>query len=915
MSATPPPLRVQRRLASLRNIAAVAAAALTLLLFPGAAGAIVRTPSGWIVNPAGTQLLVSPVVGGFQGPLGTALSPDGRLALSASSGAARFQSADLFDLSAGGRTDWVGYDGQLGESVFQGVVFSPDGTRAWMSGGGENVVHAFNVAPDKLTPTTEIATPWFPAGLAYGHTPIGDRIYVANDLAGPASQDNPPGHQVTVIDPATNAVTDSIDLGIRREPFAIAFERHGRKAYVTNWLGRSVSVIDTQTQEKKYDILLSPLSSPLQADHPDAIAANPARDQVYVSNANSDTVSVIDSRRDRRVATIRVGLSKGIMAGATPDGLTVSPDGRTLYVALGGENAVQVIDTRTRRTRGFIPTAWYPTDVDITPDGARLVVTNLNGTASGPNPCGPRSPLPQCADTVDPNIHQDTESVKSMVKGSLDVIPVPTSQAQLTSYTRAVRSYNRVRAKPAPKPKYLDRIKHVIYVIKENRTFDQVLGDLGKGNGDPNLTLFNSASAPNHHEFGRRFTLFDNFYADAQVSADGHNWITHAGATDYVEKLWPFVYSQGERSDQRAYDFEAVNPNRVFASEPLAFDSSVKRSAASPTAGYIWDDAYRHGVSYRIYGEFTQSPNACIGRGNTTNATHLSSRFGDHVDRRFPGFNLLCSDQQREGEWQREFTLMNSEHLRSIARYKRQKAQRQRELTRRAHLPPKKRRKLKPLPRVKPPTDPMPQLEMVRFPNDHTAGTRAGRPTPESYMADNDVALGRLVDVLSHSSYWGSTAVLVTEDDAQDGPDHVDAHRTLGYVISPYTQTDRVDSTQYDTAAMTALLERLLGMPPMSIVDGRAPSMWSAFTNKPNFAPYTAIQPQVVPFGSGGFGVNAASAPMAHEAAEWNLRDADAAPDIALNQSIWKAIHGSGARMPAPKHDAIAGSGAVEGDD
>jgi YVTN family beta-propeller protein len=897
----------------LRNLAG--AAALALLVLPAAAGAVVRTPSGWIVNPAGSQLLVDPAVSGFQAPLGTALSPNGQLALSASSGASRFQSADLFDLAAGGRTSSIGYDGKLGESVFFGVVFSPDGTHAWVSGGGENVVHAYSVNGDTLTPTAEVPAPWWPAGLAYGHTPIGDRIYVANNQAGPASQDNPPGHQVTVIDPATNSITGIIDLGIHREPLAIAFDRTGRKAYVTNWLGRSVSVIDTATQQKKYDILLSPLSDPQQADHPDAIAANPARDQMYVSDANSDTVSVIDTKRDRLAATIHVGLSRGNPVGATPDGLTVSPDGRTLYVALAGENAVEVIDVSSRKVRGFIPTAWYPTDVDITPDGTRLVVTNLNGTASGPNPCGPRSPLPQCADTVDPNIHQDTESVKSMVKGSLDIIPVPTAP-QLKAYTGAVRGYDRVKAKPAREPAFLKKhIKHVIYVVKENRTYDQVLGDLGKGNGDPTLTLFNSSSAPNHHALASRFTDFDNFYADAQVSADGHNWITHAGATDYVEKLWPFVYTQGERSDQRAYDFEAVNPNRVFASEPLAFDSSVPRSAASPTAGYIWDDAYRHGVSYRIYGEFTQSPNACVGRGNTTIATHLSPRFGDHVDRRFPGFNLTCSDQEREGEWQREFTQMNSEHIRSIARFKRQQAQRRRELSRRAHLPPKKRRKLKPLAPLKPPTDPLPKLEMVRLPNDHTAGTRAGSPTPEAYMADNDLSLGRLVDAVSHSSYWGNTAILVTEDDSQDGPDHVDAHRTLGYVISPYTSTGRVDSNQYDTASLTALLERLLGMPPMSIVDSRAPSMWSAFSNKPNFAPYTALTPSVTPFGGGPFAVNSTNAPMAAAAATWDLKDADDAPDVALNQAIWKSIKGRDSAMPTPRHDRIAGSGAVPGDD
>jgi hypothetical protein len=202
----------------------------------------------------------------------------------------------------------------------------------------------------------------------------------------------------------------------------------------------------------------------------------------------------------------------------------------------------------------------------------------------------------------------------------------------------------------------------------------------------------------------------------------------------------------------------------------------------------------------------------------------------------------------------------------------------------------------------------------VRFPNDHTAGTRAGRPIPEAYMADNDLAFGRLVDAVSHSSYWGSTAILVTEDDAQDGPDHVDAHRSLAYVISPYTQSGAVDSTQWDSAGLTALLERMLGMPPMGIVDARAPAMWSAFTSKPNFAPYDAIQPQVVPFGGGAFAVNSGKAPMSRAASRWNLSDSDAAPDIALNQSIWKSIRGADAHMPAPRHDSIAGSGAVVGD-
>jgi YVTN family beta-propeller protein len=892
------------------------AAVAVLTALPGAAAAAVRTPAGWLVRPAGRQILVSPAATGFQGPQGTALSPNGQLALSVSSGASRFQTSDLFDLAANARTSSAEYDSRLGESVFYGAVFSPDGTRAWVSGGGENVVHAYSVQGNQLVPAGDIPAPWFPAGLAYGHTPLGDRIYVANNLSGPAGADNPPGSTVTVIDPVTNTSIGIIDLGTRREPLAITFERRGIKAYVTNWLGRSVSVINTALQQKKKDILLSPSFDPLQADHPDAIAANPARDEVYVANANSDTVSVIDSRRDRLAATLRVGITGRGPTGATPTGVAVSPDGRRLYVTLGGENAVAVIDVRSRKRLGLIPTAWYPTDVKVTPDGRNLIVTNTNGTGSGPNPCGPKSPLPQCnPDSVDPG-QVDTETVKSIIKGSLSVIPVPGTRAALGSLTRRVMANNRVRARSARKPRYLDRIKHVIYVVKENRTYDQVLGDLGKGNGDPTLTLFGPASAPNHHELARRFTLFDNFYADAQVSADGHNWVTQAGATDYVQKTWPIVYSPGVRSRQRAYDFQWVNPNQLLASEPLAFDPSVRRPAAAPTDGYIWDSAYRMGLSYRVYGEYTAGGSGCTGGGDVSYITHLSPRFGNHVDSLYPPSSLDCSDSaQREPEWQREFAQFDSKHVRALARYKRQKAQRRRELQRRRKLQRRHpTRRFKALRPIAPPADPLPALEIVRFPSDHTAGTASGRGTPEAYMADNDLAVGRLVEAVSHSSYWRSTAIFITEDDAQDGPDHVDAHRTIALVISPYTQTGRIDSHQYDTAALLATIERLLGLPPMSIVDQRAPAMWPGFTGKPNFTPYTAIQPQVTPFGSSGFTVNSARAPMAKAASRWDLTSVDSAPDVALNQSIWKSVKGAGSRMPAPRHDVIIGSGPVEGD-
>jgi YVTN family beta-propeller protein len=836
------------------------------------------TPAGWRVTPAGQEFGIPRGSAGFQGPLGSALAPDGTRLLASSSGAARLESVDLFDLSTGQRRFARFYDALDGEAVFYGVVFSPDGRRAWASGGGQNVVHAYDVSSGGLEPTGDIATPYFPAGLAYGHTPRGDRIYVANNLSAPASSalGNPAGHQVTVIDPATNTVKATIDLGAALQPLGVAFSRDGLKAYVTNWMGRSVSVIDTAGEHKTGDIELSPVSNPLQADHPSAVVANPRYDEVYTANANSDTVSVIDTGADRLAATIDVSLVRGANKGATPDGLAVSPDGRTLYVAEAGENAVAVVDLALRRVLGFVPTSWYPADVDVTPDGRRLVVTNTNDSGAGPNPCGPLTPRAGCPPpdpAVDPpgghDGAPDSQYSGTMIKGSITVIPVPDA-GRLARYTRQVEHNNQALGRRRPEPRALRAIKHVIYVIKENRTYDQVFGDLVGGDGDPSLTLFHDDAAPNHRELARRFVLLDKFYADAEISADGHNWSTQAAATDYVDKTWPVNYSPAPRGTQRAYDFEDVPSAQLFATEPLASDPTIPRSAAAATGGYLWDYAYDAGVSYRDYGEYTQFPGDCVGAANVSHTTHLDPRFGDHVDVRFAGYNLACSDHaSREPEWEREF----------------------REFERDGNLP---------------------ALEIVRLPNDHTRGTTPGAATPQSYVADNDLALGRIVEAVSHSRYWKSTAILVVEDDAQDGPDHVDAHRTVALAVSPYTQRGRVDSTHYDTSSMLGTMEALLGLPSMSITDQRVPLMWRAFTTHPSLRPYTARVPQVTPFGEPGAPTNPPTAPMAAASARWNFAREDATPEVGLNRAIWKSIKGRHSKMPAPRHALIIGSRSTE---
>jgi YVTN family beta-propeller protein len=833
------------------------------------------TPAGWRVAPAGQEIGVSKAATGFQGPQNSALSPDGRMLLAASSGASKYQSADLFDLQAGTRTDTELYDAAAGRSVFYGVVFSPDGKRAWTSGGGENVVHSFTVDGDQLTPAPDIPGVTWAAGMAYGTTPNGPRIYVANNLAGaPAAGQNPPGGTVTVIDPNANggngAVIKTIDLGSRLQPLGVTFDRSGSHAFVTNWMGRSVSVIDTATEQKVADVPLSPVSDPLVADHPSAVTANPKRDEVYTANANSDTVSVIDTTTNAVLDTIDVSLVAGRQKGANPIGLDVAPDGRTLYVALAGENAIAVVDLDQRRVIGHVPTAWYPSDVDVTPDGKRLVVTNTNDSGAGPNPCGslqPAQPLAQCTGQSAPP--PESQYSGRMIKGSIQVVDVPQDPGELQAGTELVERNNQVKGRLAPQPKGASEIKHVIYVLKENRTYDQVFGDLPGGNGDPRLVLFDDRSAPNHRELARRFSLIDNFYADAEVSADGHNWATQANATDYVDKTWPINYSPSGRSSQRAYDFEDVPIVAQFPTEPLASDPSFPRSAAAQTAGYLWDNAYDHGVSFRDFGEYTSS--RCDGTPITSQTTRLNdAKTGqDHVSDTFPGYNTACSDHAyRYPAWQKEFDTIAAK-----------------------------------------PGDQLPALQFVRFPNDHTRGTVPGAATPEAYMADNDLALGRLVDSVSHSKFWRSTIILVTEDDAQNGPDHVDAHRTVALAISPWTQhPGQVDDTHYDTASMVATAEDLLGLPPMSIVDARVNRMWGSFRSQPDETPYTAIQPEVTPFGAPGAPVNGAAAPMAAQSASWDFTKQDATPEIALNRAIWKSVKGAASQMPAPRHQKIIGS-------
>lgn len=767
------------------------------------------TPNNWNLRPAGTQVQVG------DRPMGVALSPDGKSLLVSNNGKG-IQSMQVIDTQTQQVVQTIPYKSP--EALFLGVVFDPSGNRAYASAGGNNKLRVYQVAGGQLTEQDPIMLgdtkdKIYPAGLAI--SPDGSTLYSVNNY----------GNNVSIVDARGGKVLQNVPVG--KSPYTAALAHNPNKLYVTNWGEGTVSVIDLQKQ--------AVVSTIRVGDHPNAVALHPQRDLLFVANGNSDTVSVIDTNTDAVVQTLSLAPYPQAPVGSTPNALSISPDGRTLYVANAGNNDVAVVDLQldgtqpTLTTRGLIPTAWYPAALAVSPDGKQIYVANTKGVGSGPNPGGPVPTLGKQA----PN----TQYISEMIKGTVSLIATP-DQDQLKALTSQVIANNGFdemsgrlisgssTATPVAIPRRVgdpSLFKHVIYVIRENRTYDQIFGDLPGGNGDPSITLFDDKTAANARKLAQEFVLFDNLYADAEVSATGHQWSMGAQATDYAEKNWPGNY--GGRN--RGYDFEG---------SPLA----------APTAGYIWDFAMRAGLSFRDYGEFVQNPSD---RTQPVKAA-LPSMDG-HFDPMYRGFDAKVPDRTRVAEWQREF----------------------RQFEQSGNLP---------------------QFSIVRFANDHTEGTGVGKPTPSAYIADNDTALGQLVETVSNSSYWKDTAIFVIEDDAQNGPDHVDAHRTVGLVISPYTKRHFVDHTFYDTTSMLRTMELTLGIPPMSQFDAWATPMLNAFTDTPDLTPYQSL----IPFQSPDQ-MNTAAAPGAALSATFDFSAEDRAPADQLNRIIWASVKGD-VPMPEP---------------
>jgi len=558
---------------------------------------------------------------------------------------------------------------------------------------------------------------------------------------------------------------------------------------------------------------------------------------LFVANANRNTVTVLATQSGKPLETIWAALFPDAPCGSTPNSLALSPDEKTLFIANADNNVVAVFDLSRRgksRSLGFIPVGWYPTSVRVTPDGRHLLVANGKGLGSRANPHGPQP-------GINSNTNFTVEYIAHLFRGSLSVIDLP-RRSRLESFLKphtaevyrlsplappADSSIRPSENSPIPRgPRQASPIKYVFYIIKENRTYDQVFGDMLQGNGDPGLCLFPERITPNHHKLASEFVLLDNFYADAEISADGHEWSMGAYATDFVEKSWPLMYGHNK---PRKYPYPAEGTFEI----------------ASPAGGYLWDRAKAARISYRSYGEFV----TLFTDPDVPATTSVKSLKG-HLDPGFRGFDLDYSDLKRSERFISELKRFESE-------------------------------------------GDMPRLQIIRLPNDHTHGVSRGKHTPRAYVAENDLAFGQIVEAISHSKFWPESAIFVVEDDAQNGPDHVDAHRTLAFVISPYAKRGAVDSNMYSTSSMLRTIELILGLQPMSQFDASARPMFNSFQTVADLRPFNPVPANVDLEERNGRHAWGGEIEM-------NFAKEDAADDLLLNEVIWRSIRGANNPMPAP---------------
>ncbi len=780
---------------------------------PGEPEGEVTLPTGVHLDPAAASVPLGSM------PLAMLLSPGGDRFVILLNGM-RQQGFQVVDRRTGQVVQTV-----VQPAAFIGSAFAPDGRTLYVSGGNQDVVYryAWHDGVASLTDSLVLAAKAarkagtrYPAGIALSRD--GRTLYVAENMA----------DSLAVLDVATGRVTQRI--GTQRYPYGVAVSHDG-VVYVTAWGGNTVSILTPAANGQLRDAGRVEIGR-----HPSALLLNGDDSRLFVASGSTDRISVLDTRSRTVIAQLMDPPPAGPGEGSTPNAIALSSAGDRLFVAEADNNAVAVFDLSARtsgvvtktgvdRLVGRVPSDWYPTGVFASRD--TLVVLSGKGLGTAPNPAGP-DPLHGKSDN-------SREYTLGQTTGSLMTTTLATANdAALAQLSRRVANAQGWSAGNDSSRYSYPPFKHVIYVIKENRTYDQVLGDLPIGDGDTSLVFFPRAVSPNHHALAERFGDFDRFFTNAEVSADGHNWSTAAYATDYLEKTVPSNYSGRGRS----YDYEGTN--RGFARRDVPDDD-----VSEPAQGYLWDAAARARITFRNYGEFV-----------VTDTSHGHVVYiGDkpflaaNTNPDYPGFDLSLRDQTRMDVWIREFNGYVA-------------------------------------------SGNMPQLEIVRLPNDHTSGASADKPTPRAYMADNDLALGRMVEALSRSPYWNSTVVFVVEDDAQNGPDHVDSHRAPAFVISAYNHGGVVHRWT-NTTDFIATIGAILHLPPLSQFQFYGRPLRAIWAATPDITPYTALHPAV-----DSVEKNPRRGAAATASALLDFSAEDRADENLFNRVLWRAIKGPAVPYP-----------------
>ncbi len=823
------------------------------------------------------------------------------------------------------------------EGLYYGLAVKSngDGSSTLYAAQGHNssiaVVNVSAAGALSLTGTIALKKGDFPAGLALDGRGY---LYVANnetfgsgsdvtDITTPGSLivvDTKAGAEVSrfpFVLPISLLADGKTPFSPTNFPLAVAATAGG-KVYVSSQRDANVLVVDCSDPA-------SPKAgaSITTGSHPISLLLNKSQSSLYVANAHSETVSVISTATNTVTSTILLTPPDAHgLPGFTPTGLALTPDESRLYVTLGDASAVGVVDLALGRTIGYIPAGWYPTSVVASPFKKQILVANAKGTQT-------RYP--------NPGYQYFTfagQYIENLMEGNVQTIPVPNSVQQAMA-TQQVLNNNRLAEIGTATPTSATasnplagiglkagKIKHVIYIVKENRTYDQILGDVPQGNGDPSLAIFGQDVTPNLHALAQRFVLLDNFYDCGETSGDGWPWSTQGHANEYVIKNLPYNYSGRGRN----YDFEGQNnkyPTGGFPAtdpygQPLVpaspFHDPTKNGAApaipdvgAAPGGHIWDNALKNinlagtglTAKYRNYGFFAAfGDNQAIPDNYPADAGLLPAGHdgGGVTDIDFRRYDAAYADSEgplktslKTGKASALYPLQTYGHYAMPSRFTEWNREFQQMLA------------------ADPTGNAVPALETVRFMHDHTEGLRAGRHTPRSEVADNDYAVGQLVETVSKSAIWNSTAIFVIEDDAQDGPDHVDAHRSTCYVISPYIKQASVDHTFYNTDSVFKTMELLLNMPPMSQYDAVAtPILAFGTTPNENGGQYAATLPDTSILGEIAPAAPKTSAlfPLEALSAKMDFVHPDSAPAALLNEVVWKSVKGVGSKMPAPRHNA-----------